>query len=174
MSLCLFSALSDEEILAQALTFVFAGYETTSSTLSYISYHLAMHPDVQKRLQDEIDANFPNKVSGEMLGSFPPAPWKPCRAEAPCLQPFCKPSSPPHPQAAPTYDAVMQMGYLDMVVNESLRLYPAGGRIDRICKKTVEFNGVTIPEGMVVMIPIYVLHHDPAYWPKPEEFRPER
>uniref|UniRef100_A0A8C9F918 Uncharacterized protein n=1 Tax=Pavo cristatus TaxID=9049 RepID=A0A8C9F918_PAVCR len=136
-SLCLFSALSDEEILAQALIFVFAGYETTSSTLSYISYHLATHPDVQKRLQDEVDANLPNK-------------------------------------AAPTYDAVMQMEYLDMVVNESLRLYPAGGRIDRICKKTVEFNGVTIPKGMVVMIPVYVLHHDPVYWPKPEEFRPER
>uniref|UniRef100_A0A8C3LHJ5 Uncharacterized protein n=1 Tax=Chrysolophus pictus TaxID=9089 RepID=A0A8C3LHJ5_CHRPC len=132
-----YKSLSDEEILAQALIFVFAGYETTSSTLSYISYHLAIHPDVQKRLQDEIDANLPNK-------------------------------------AALTYNAVMQMEYLDMVVNESLRLYPAGGRIDRVCKKTVEFNGVTIPEGMVVMIPIYVLHHDPAYWPKPEEFRPER
>lgn len=90
MSLCLFSALSDEEILAQALIFVFAGYETTSSTLSYISYHLAIHPDVQKRLQDEIDANLPNKVKegDEMLGSFPSAPWKPCRTEAPRLQPL--------------------------------------------------------------------------------------
>ncbi|XP_021267471.1 cytochrome P450 3A29-like isoform X4 [Numida meleagris] len=132
-----YKSLSDEEILAQALSFVFAGYETTSSALSYISYHLATHPDVQKRLQDEIDASLPNK-------------------------------------AAPTYNAVMQMEYLDMVVNESLRLYPPLGRIDRICKKTVEFNGVTIPKGMVVMIPVYVLHHDPTYWPEPEEFRPER
>ncbi|XP_009318309.1 PREDICTED: cytochrome P450 3A29-like [Pygoscelis adeliae] len=132
-----YKSLSDEEILAQALIFIFAGYETTSSTLSYISYNLATHPDVQQRLQDEIDANLPNK-------------------------------------ATPTYNAIKQMEYLDMVVNESLRLYPPGSRLERICKKAVELNGVTIPKGMVVMIPAYVLHRDPEYWPEPEEFRPER
>ncbi|NXD61739.1 CP3AO protein, partial [Eolophus roseicapillus] len=132
-----YKSLSDEEILAQALVFVFAGYETTSSTLSYLSYNLATHPDVQQRLQDEIDAYLPNK-------------------------------------AAPTYSAITQMEYLDMVVSESLRLFPPVGRIDRVCKKTVELNGVTIPKGMVVMIPTYMLHHDPAYWPEPKEFRPER
>ncbi|NXS90956.1 CP3AO protein, partial [Jacana jacana] len=132
-----YKSLSDDEILAQALIFVFAGYETTSSTLNYISYNLATHPDVQQRLQDEIDAHLPNK-------------------------------------ATPTYNAILQMEYLDMVVNESLRLYPVGGRIERVCKKTVELNGVTIPKGMVVMIPVYVMHRDPEYWPEPEEFRPER
>ncbi|NXP12998.1 CP3AO protein, partial [Thinocorus orbignyianus] len=132
-----YKTLSDDEILAQALIFVFAGYETTSSTLSYIAYNLAIHPDVQQRLQDEIDTHLPNK-------------------------------------ATPNYNAIMQMEYLDMVVNETLRLYPVGGRIERVCKKTVEINGVTIPKGMVVTIPVYVMHRDPAYWPEPEEFRPER
>ncbi|XP_027569035.2 cytochrome P450 3A29-like [Pipra filicauda] len=129
--------LSDEEILAQALIFVFAGYETTSSTLSYIAYNLAIHPDVQQRLQDEVDAYLPNK-------------------------------------ATPTYDAITQMEYLDMVVNESIRLYPAGGRLERVCKQTVEISGVTIPKDVVVMIPAFVLHRDPQYWPDPDEFRPER
>ncbi|XP_071427227.1 cytochrome P450 3A29-like isoform X1 [Pithys albifrons albifrons] len=129
--------LSDEEILAQALIFVFAGYETTSSTLSYIAYNLAVHPDVQQRLQDEVDTNLPNK-------------------------------------ATPTYSAITQMEYLDMVVNECIRLYPAGGRLQRVCKKTVDINGVTIPKDMVVIIPAFVLHRDPAYWPEPDEFRPER
>ncbi|KFW06596.1 Cytochrome P450 3A40, partial [Eurypyga helias] len=132
-----YKSLSDEEILAQSLLFVFAGYETTSSTLSYISYNLATHPDVQRRLQDEIDATLTDKATS-------------------------------------MYNAIMQMEYLDMVVNESLRLFPPGGRIERVCKKTVEINGVTIPKDMVVMIPAYVLHRDPAYWPEPEEFRPER
>ncbi|TFK10501.1 arginyl-tRNA--protein transferase 1 [Platysternon megacephalum] len=132
-----YKALSDKEIMAQALVFILAGYETTSFTLNFLSYNLATHPDVQQRLQEEIDAALPNK-------------------------------------AAPTYDAILQMEYLDMVVNETLRLFPAGGRIERVCKKTIEINGVTIPKGTVAMIPAYVLHQDPEYWPEPEEFRPER
>uniref|UniRef100_A0A8V5HAR9 Uncharacterized protein n=1 Tax=Melopsittacus undulatus TaxID=13146 RepID=A0A8V5HAR9_MELUD len=111
--LCIFSALSDEEILAQARVFVFAGYETTSSTLSYLSYNLATHPDVQQQLRDEIDAYLPNRVKEgeEMLGLY------------------------------------QKIEYLDMVVNESLWLFPPWA---------------------------YVLHRDLAYWLEQEEFRPER
>ncbi|XP_053132297.1 cytochrome P450 3A24-like [Hemicordylus capensis] len=132
-----YKALTDKEIFTQAIFFIFAGYETSSTSLSFMSYCLATHPDVQQRLQDEIDEVLPN-------------------------------------QATPTYDAIFQMEYLDMVVNETLRMYPPVGRLDRACKKTVEINGVTIPKGTVAMIPVYVLHHDPQYWPEPEEFRPER
>ncbi|XP_015284768.1 PREDICTED: cytochrome P450 3A29-like [Gekko japonicus] len=132
-----YKALSDKEIITQATVFIFAGYETTSSTLSFLSYCLATHPDVQQRLQEEIDDALPG-------------------------------------QAPPTYDAVLQMEYLDMVVNETLRLYPPGGRIERVCKKTIEINGVVIPEGTVIVIPASVLHLIPEYWPEPEEYRPER
>lgn len=61
-----------------------------------------------------------------------------------------------------------------MVLNESLRLYPVVGRIERMCKKDVEVNGVFIPKGTLVMVPSFVLHRDSALWPEPEEFRPER
>ncbi|KAH0508247.1 Cytochrome P450 3A25 [Microtus ochrogaster] len=78
-------------------------------------------------------------------------------------------------QKAPvTYDALMDTEYLDMVVNETLRLYPAASRLDRISKKDVEINGVFIPKGTVVMVPTFPLHRDPEYWPEPEEFLPER
>ncbi|CAO2630644.1 Cytochrome P450 3A31 [Lemmus lemmus] len=66
------------------------------------------------------------------------------------------------------------MEYLDMVLNEILRLYPIGFRIDRVCKQDVDVDGVLVPKGSVVMIPVYALHHDPQYWPEPEEFHPER
>ncbi|XP_050173804.1 cytochrome P450 3A9-like [Myiozetetes cayanensis] len=132
-----YKALTDTEILAQAFIFIFAGYEPTSNTLGYLAYELAMHPDVQQKLVQEIDAALPNK-------------------------------------APLTYDAVMKLEYLDMTLSETLRMYPLGGRLERNCKKDVEINGVTIPKGTIVMIPPYVLHRNPEYWPNPEEFRPER
>ena len=60
-----FLALSDQELIAQSIIFIFAGYETTSNTLSFLLYILATHPDVQQKLQEEIDATFPNKVSDD-------------------------------------------------------------------------------------------------------------
>ncbi|XP_073320206.1 cytochrome P450 3A30-like [Pagrus major] len=72
------------------------------------------------------------------------------------------------------YEALMQMEYLDSVVNECLRLYPPAGRLERIAKETVKVNGITIPKNMLVTIPVYALHHDPELWPEPEEFRPDR
>ena len=60
-----FLALSDQELITQSIIFIFAGYETTSSTLSFLLYILATHPDVQQKLQEEIDATFPNKVSDD-------------------------------------------------------------------------------------------------------------
>ncbi|XP_076416760.1 cytochrome P450 3A18-like isoform X4 [Peromyscus maniculatus bairdii] len=132
-----YKPLSDLEILAQSITFILAGYETTSTTLSFITYLLAIYPNVQKKLQHEIDAVLPNK-------------------------------------APATYEALVKMEYLDMVVNESMRLYPVATRVNRLSKKDVEINGVLIPKGTVVVIPIFVLHRDPKYWPDPEEFHPER
>ncbi|NXE67494.1 CP3A9 protein, partial [Calcarius ornatus] len=130
-------ALTDIEVLAQAFIFIFAGYEPTSNTLGFLAYELAMHPDVQEKVLQEIDTVLPNK-------------------------------------APLTYEAIMKLEYLDMTVNETLRVYPLGGRIERTCKKDVEINGVIIPKGVVVTIPPYVLHRDPDYWPNPDEFRPER
>ncbi|KAG3259950.1 cytochrome P450 3A21-like [Ictidomys tridecemlineatus] len=62
--------LSDLELVAQSIIFSFAGYETTSSSLSFILYELATHPDAQTKLQQEIDAALPNKDSalGATLG----------------------------------------------------------------------------------------------------------
>jgi hypothetical protein len=45
-------ALTDLKIIAQSINFIFAGYEGTSSILSFILHALATHPDVQMKLQE--------------------------------------------------------------------------------------------------------------------------
>lgn len=78
-----------------------------------------------------------------------------------------------------TYDKIMKMKYLDMVVSETLRKYPPAVQSDRVCVKAHQLNVketdyVEIEPGMAVNIPTYWIHHDPNWWPNPDKFDPER
>ena len=55
--------LSDDEITAQAFLYVLAGYETTSTALSYTTFLLATHQDVQEKLYTEIQKHCQDLVS---------------------------------------------------------------------------------------------------------------
>ena len=58
--------IDNEDILAQCLMFLLAGYETSSTVLSFICYHLALNTHVQDKLRDEIDRMWP----GDEVGSI--------------------------------------------------------------------------------------------------------
>ncbi|XP_049816477.1 probable cytochrome P450 6a14 [Schistocerca nitens] len=47
--------LTTKEVAAQAWMFLIAGFETSSTTVSFCLYELARHPDIQKKVQEEID-----------------------------------------------------------------------------------------------------------------------
>jgi cytochrome P450 len=47
--------LSDVEVHEQALIFLLAGHETTATSLTFTMHLLGHHPEVQKRLHDEVD-----------------------------------------------------------------------------------------------------------------------
>lgn len=47
-------SLSIPEVAAQCFIFLIAGYETSSTTMSYCLYELARNPDAQRRVQQEI------------------------------------------------------------------------------------------------------------------------
>jgi len=49
--------LTEIEILAQAIAFFTAGYETTASTLSFCTYELALNPDIQQKLYEEVTSS---------------------------------------------------------------------------------------------------------------------
>lgn len=44
-----------DELTAQCLIFFLAGYHTTSVTLSFTSYLLALHQDIQEKLYKEVN-----------------------------------------------------------------------------------------------------------------------
>ena len=50
--------LTDEEVVMHAIVIMMAGYETTANALAYTSYLLALNPDIQEKLQSEIDSYF--------------------------------------------------------------------------------------------------------------------
>lgn len=47
--------MTDDDFLAQAIVFILAGFTTSSTLLSFLLYELAINPDIQKRLQEEVD-----------------------------------------------------------------------------------------------------------------------
>ena len=48
-------ALSDEQVRDQVMTLLFAGHDTTTSTVSFLFYELARHPQALQRILDEQD-----------------------------------------------------------------------------------------------------------------------
>lgn len=64
--------------------------------------------------------------------------------------------------------------YLDMVINESMRIFPASFRTDRVCSADYTYKNMKIPKGTIWCASMWVLHHDPSIYPEPEKFIPER
>uniref|UniRef100_A0A667YWN1 Thromboxane-A synthase n=1 Tax=Myripristis murdjan TaxID=586833 RepID=A0A667YWN1_9TELE len=50
--------MTEDEIVGQAFIFLLAGYETSSNTLAFTCYLLAIHPDCQSKVQEEVDHFF--------------------------------------------------------------------------------------------------------------------
>ncbi|KAI2805260.1 Cytochrome P450 4V2 [Blomia tropicalis] len=73
-----------------------------------------------------------------------------------------------------TLEDCRQMKYLEMVIKESLRLYPSVPFIGRKITKEFTANGYSVPAGCTCAIFIYFLHRDPKIFPHPERFIPER
>ncbi|XP_023271261.1 thromboxane-A synthase [Seriola lalandi dorsalis] len=47
--------MTEDEIVGQAFVFLLAGYETSSNTLAFTCYLLAIHPECQHKVQEEVD-----------------------------------------------------------------------------------------------------------------------
>jgi pentalenene oxygenase len=126
---------TDEEIVTECVGFLFAGHETTASTLAWAIYSMAVAPEIQARVAAE----------GDQLDEDPPS-------------------------AA----AVDALSYTGQVVEETLRLYPAGIGIARMARRPTTLGGHRLRRGTIVMISVYSIQRDPQRWPDPDRFDPER
>ncbi|KAM5472966.1 hypothetical protein MauCBS54593_002679 [Microsporum audouinii] len=67
--------LSDDDVRDQMLTFLVAGHETTSTSITFTTYFLATHPELQEKLRDEIRGVLSqyraDELSDEIFGSMP-------------------------------------------------------------------------------------------------------
>ncbi|XP_040062089.1 cytochrome P450 3A5 [Ixodes scapularis] len=74
-----------------------------------------------------------------------------------------------------TYDGVQELKRLDMVICESLRLYPPVVLfVSRHCRQDTTIMGQFIPAEANIMVPTWHIHHDPEHWSEPFKFDPER
>ncbi|CAF1339543.1 unnamed protein product [Rotaria sordida] len=73
-----------------------------------------------------------------------------------------------------THEKLNQLPYLDMVISETLRMYPPGITFDRVASCDYQLGNYHIPKGSIINVPVYPIHHDPNVWPDPEKFIPER
>jgi cytochrome P450 len=130
-------AFTDREVRDQVMTLMFAGHDTSTSTLTFMMHELARHPDVVERLCEEQDG---------VLGGDPP-----------------------------TVDRLeKEMPYLDMVLDEVLRLYPPAWIGPRRAVRDFEFGGYTVPRDAYVNYCSWASHRIPEFFPEPEAFIPER
>uniref|UniRef100_A0A8D8WTB5 Cytochrome P450 4C1 n=2 Tax=Cacopsylla melanoneura TaxID=428564 RepID=A0A8D8WTB5_9HEMI len=130
----------DSELISQIVTVIGAGQDTTKSQNIVTLLMLALHPDIQDKVQEEID---------RVLG--------------------------PDPDYCPTYEDLCSLEYIDMVIKESLRMFPAAPIITRDVSEDSDYgNGLTLPGGTTVFVSIYALHRDPRFYPNPDKFDPSR
>ncbi|XP_077297740.1 cytochrome P450 9e2-like [Arctopsyche grandis] len=137
---------TEDDIVAQAVLYFLAGYETPRTTLSFAIHELTVNPEIQNKLQIEIDEFIAEKGDTleyldlmsmeymDMVVCETLRKWSPVHAtDRKCLKP-CK-------------------------------LPPANDSTD---------EGYTVQAGEGIFIPIHAIHHDPQYFPDPEKFDPER
>lgn len=136
---------SDTDLIAQALLFFMAGFDTVATAMAFLLYELALNPDCQEKLYQEIketsknveqfDYNtIQNMKYLDMVVSEGLRKW---------------------PSAAAT----------DRV---ALKTYNIGKPNDKATEDYI------IRKGEGVWIPIYCIHYDPEYFENPKKFDPER
>lgn len=136
--------LTDAALAADALTIFTAGTDTTSHALVTCIYNLLRHPHTLNRLQAELRIAIPHSTS---LSTFPL-----------------------------DLTQLETLPYLRAVIKESLRLsYGVPGKLPRMVPpEGAVLANTRLPAGTAVSMACHTYHHNPSFFPNPDEWSPER
>jgi len=136
---------SERNLRDELMTMLLAGHDTTALTLTYTTYLLSEHPEIQRRVQAEIDEALAE--TGEDVGSGPPRP---------------------------TLETAQALDLTDRVVDEAMRLYPPVYATFRQAKTAAEHGGYRVPADATLLLPQWVVHRSGRWYDDPETFDPDR
>jgi cytochrome P450 len=74
----------------------------------------------------------------------------------------------------PPVEALLKAPYLGAVCDETLRIRPVVTDTVRPLVRPMDIGGRTVPAGQAIVVLLQAILTDPAVFPEPERFRPER
>jgi cytochrome P450 len=74
----------------------------------------------------------------------------------------------------PTAEDYPNLPYTEMILAESMRLYPPAWIIGRRALSDYQINGYHVPARTIILMSQWVVHHHEKYFPEPFRFDPER
>jgi cytochrome P450 len=74
----------------------------------------------------------------------------------------------------PTLEDLSHLPYTEMVLAESMRLYPPAWAMGRQATHDIEIGPYFVPQGTYFLFSQYIIQRNPKYFPDPLAFRPER
>lgn len=130
------AGLTDAQAHDEIMTLLLAGTETVAGVLAWALHLLAMDPELQQRIREEV-----REVTGGR---------------------------------APAVADMRRLALTERFVKEILRLYPPGWILGRRPLRDVRLNDTPVPARSQVLLNFYGLHRDPAAFPDPDRFDPDR
>jgi cytochrome P450 len=74
----------------------------------------------------------------------------------------------------PGYEDIPRLQYVEMVLAESMRLYPPAWAMGRYARNDFQLGDYFLPAKTTVLISQFIAHRDPRFFPDPLRFDPER